>query len=311
MAKTKKKVGHSKTGNNRKFQEKVTLSPNSSNNIFHSKRKKNAKCTVSQLEDYKLRQMIHGSNGEREIIEMEADGNCLFRSISHQLYRDFGQRHDLVRQEICKYLEDNKEDFSIFLLLHEEEEDVMDFESYVNEMRKDGTWGGDVEIVCAARVYKRNVTIFSASGIYNISKGDDKTPSGPDILLSYHDNSHYNSVHDESKGFTPISNSGLNDQNQSEIITKQTGQHVHSIGVHGKENSSINDAFHHEKKIRKNDICPCGSNLRFKKCCLATYKSKMRREKFRMENQVDHDEKSRAYETALQENIESLQVLNI
>jgi hypothetical protein len=192
MGKTKKKGGHSKRGDNRKCREQ----PSSPSHARSFKRNKNLKSKDSQFEDYKLREMIQGSKGEREIIEMEPDGNCLFRSISHQLYRDFGQRHDLVRHEICNFLEDNKEDFSIFLLLNDEEEDVRDFDSYICEMRKDGTWGGDVEIVCAARLYKRKVTIFSTSGIYNIGIGDEK-PSGSDFLLSYHENSHYNSVHDE------------------------------------------------------------------------------------------------------------------
>lgn len=192
MAKTKKKGGRSKRGDNRKFRDQQS----SPSHAQSSKRKKNSKNKNSQFEDYKLREMIQGSNGEREIIEMEPDGNCLFRSISHQLYRDFGQQHDLVRHEICNFLEENKEDFSIFLLLDDEEEDVRDFDSYICEMRKDGTWGGDVEIVCAARLYKRKVTVFSTSGIYNIDIGDEK-PSGSDFLLSYHENSHYNSVHDE------------------------------------------------------------------------------------------------------------------
>mmetsp|Transcript_15319 Transcript_15319/g.28845 ORF Transcript_15319/g.28845 Transcript_15319/m.28845 type:complete len:221 (+) Transcript_15319:88-750(+) len=202
MAKTKKKDGRNKRGNNRKFREQQQEEPSTFHvQVQSSKRNKNPrknskKNQESQFEDYKLREMIQGSNGEREIIEMEADGNCLFRSISHQLHRDFGQRHDLVRHEICNFLEENKEDFSIFLLLDDEEEDVRDFDSYVCEMRKAGTWGGDVEIVCASRLYKRNVTIFSASGIYNINIDDNEKPSGSDFLLSYHENSHYNSVHD-------------------------------------------------------------------------------------------------------------------
>lgn len=85
---------------------------------------------------------------------MEADGNCLFRSLSDQLYRDYGKQHEKVRHEICHFLVQNKEEFSIFLLLDDDQEDICDFESYVSEMRKDGTWGGDVEIVCAARLYK-------------------------------------------------------------------------------------------------------------------------------------------------------------
>lgn len=107
-------------------------------------------------DDYSFRRKVE-NNGEREIIEMASDGNCLFRSISHQLYNDFGQKHDVVRHEICNYLEENEDDFKVYLLLDDsdgENEDVCDFVEYVKQMRQDGEWGGDVEIVCAARLYK-------------------------------------------------------------------------------------------------------------------------------------------------------------
>jgi hypothetical protein len=107
-------------------------------------------------DDYSFRQKVE-NNGEREIIEMASDGNCLFRSISHQLYNDFGQKHDVVRHEICNYLEENEDDFKVYLLLDDsdgENDDVCDFDEYVKQMRQDGEWGGDVEIVCAARLYK-------------------------------------------------------------------------------------------------------------------------------------------------------------
>ena len=95
-----------------------------------------------------------GLNGKREIIEMAADGNCLFRSLSHQLYVDYGKRHADVRKEICDFLEAHEDEFSIFLLLDGDDEDVCNFEKYVKEMRTDGVWGGDVEIACAARLYR-------------------------------------------------------------------------------------------------------------------------------------------------------------
>mmetsp|Transcript_20997 Transcript_20997/g.31075 ORF Transcript_20997/g.31075 Transcript_20997/m.31075 type:complete len:285 (+) Transcript_20997:79-933(+) len=232
--------------------------------ILKKKKPKNKRSLSSSRDDYELRKMIQGPDGRRDIIEMDADGNCLFRSISHQLSHDFGRRHDTVRHEVCNYLEDNKDEFSIFLLLDEDEEDVRDFDSYVAEMREDGTWGGDVEIVCAARLYKRQVTIFAASGAYNIGIGDEK-PSGPDMLLSFHENSHYNSVHDESSN--SLHEVKVNEDNETE-----------------KDSSIAESAEGKSKLQRKNDLCPCGSNLRYKKCCLAIDKSRTRKEKFKMKN---------------------------
>jgi hypothetical protein len=49
-------------------------------------------------------------------MDMDADGNCLFRALSDQLYRDFGNNHDDIRSDICDYLEAFESDFSCFLV---------------------------------------------------------------------------------------------------------------------------------------------------------------------------------------------------
>ena len=72
----------------------------------------------------------------RIISEMKADGNCLFRSLSDQLYDDRGARHDVVRREICDYLSKNGKEFENFLLLDDDDEDVLGMEGYVFRMRK-------------------------------------------------------------------------------------------------------------------------------------------------------------------------------
>lgn len=87
---------------------------------------------------------------------MASDGNCLFRSISDQLYYDYGEKHDGVRSEICDYIEAKEDDFSVFLVLDEseEDEDAASFEAYVSNMRQDGEWGGNLELVAASRLYR-------------------------------------------------------------------------------------------------------------------------------------------------------------
>lgn len=100
---------------------------------------------------------LTAADGSYEIVEMAADGNCLFRSISDQLYYDYGSRHEQIRSEICHYLEAREEDFRDFLVLDENDDDeeaAPDFNSYVKAMRNDGTWGGNLELVVAARLYQ-------------------------------------------------------------------------------------------------------------------------------------------------------------
>ena len=95
----------------------------------------------------------------RSIVDMNADGNCLFRSISDQLYEDYGQRHEEVRSEICAYMKEHKDDFAVFLVFEDEDdksqdEDAKDFETYLENMQEDGEWGGNLELVAAARLYR-------------------------------------------------------------------------------------------------------------------------------------------------------------
>ena len=59
-----------------------------------------------------------------------------------------------MRSEVCDYLEAFEEDFKFFLVLDDEDEDASDFESYVKSMREDGEWGGNLEQVVAARLYR-------------------------------------------------------------------------------------------------------------------------------------------------------------
>jgi hypothetical protein len=89
----------------------------------------------------------------RTIMDMDADGNCLFRALSDQLYWDFGSTHADIRSDISDYLEAFEADFSAFLVLDDEDEDATDFETYIYNMRQDGEWGGNLELVAAARLY--------------------------------------------------------------------------------------------------------------------------------------------------------------
>jgi hypothetical protein len=123
---------------------------------FHPSRTKNDKVSVDQ--EQRLRDTLRMDG--REIVEMRSDGNCLFRSLSDQLFGDYGNNHGDVRSVICDYIEQHKDDFKVFLVFEDkddddqQEEDAKDFEHYVETIRKDGEWGGNIEIVAAARCYR-------------------------------------------------------------------------------------------------------------------------------------------------------------
>jgi OTU-like cysteine protease len=47
---------------------------------------------------------------------MEPDGNCLFRSLSDQLFRDLGWNHEVVRQDVCDFIVGHQEEFKMFMV---------------------------------------------------------------------------------------------------------------------------------------------------------------------------------------------------
>lgn len=99
----------------------------------------------SVVDNFKLRNMLEDEG--LLIIPMSSDGNCLFRALSDQLLGDHGQKHDIIRAEICDFMERYEEEFKLFLVFEDDEgnnsEDAADFESYIESMRRSGAWGGE------------------------------------------------------------------------------------------------------------------------------------------------------------------------
>ena len=156
-----KKGKHSKKSN-------VKSKTKSSSNKEHKESKQTEKSKLKEKDrpkpkknsgDNDFRKLLEGDD-TRIINEMAEDGNCLFRSLSDQLYRDYGEKHDKVRSEICDYLKENKESFQSFVVLDEEDdadhsdEYASSYEEYLNRMRQEGEWGGNPELVAAARLYR-------------------------------------------------------------------------------------------------------------------------------------------------------------
>ena len=89
-----------------------------------------------------------------EVVNMTADGNCLFRGFAHQIYFD-QDRHMEVREMCLDYLTREKETFEMFI--------ADDFQHYVNKMRSEKTWGGHIEIAVMREMFNVNVEIFHSN----------------------------------------------------------------------------------------------------------------------------------------------------
>ncbi|CAI2175212.1 15775_t:CDS:10 [Funneliformis geosporum] len=135
--------------------------------------------------------------------EISADGNCL--SLSDQFYGNTKQ-HSKIRKEICAYLEENFDHFQFFV------EDDKPFDYHIAQMKKDGTYGGNMELVGFAQLYGVDIKIYQPGTIYVIEGnennkstekiGTKKTLHIAYVILAfsrlpktiYHNWEHYSSV---------------------------------------------------------------------------------------------------------------------
>jgi len=147
-------------------------------------------------EDPVINQFIHVLRTHKpplEMVEMEGDGNCLFRAISLQVYGDQGM-HAEVRKNCLDFMERDIDHFQDF---------VADegFHEYIARKRQCGVHGNHTEIQAMSELYNRSIEVFvPPKGIEPINifheeyyKNND---TDPPIRLCYMDGNHYNALID-------------------------------------------------------------------------------------------------------------------
>lgn len=121
-----------------------------------------------------------------DVVPMDADGNCLFRAVSHQVH-GCPDRHLAIRRHVC----------NMFVTNHDAYKDILGalggtFDKYTQRMRRPGIWGGEPEIRMVELIFGRPVEIWEcAAGPRNtLREGCDNNP----IRITYHGGNHYNSL---------------------------------------------------------------------------------------------------------------------
>ena len=91
-----------------------------------------------------------------ELINVKGDGNCLFRCLARIIYSDEGE-HNRMRSQVCDEFEKNQ---TIKNFLSKKERT-----NYLKEqgMRSNGTWGTEIEILCATALLKCSIFVFDYS----------------------------------------------------------------------------------------------------------------------------------------------------
>ena len=125
-----------------------------------------------------------------DMVEMDGDGNCLFRAISLSVYGD-ATMHSQVRRSCMDFMDREADHFRSFVADE-------DFDEYIARKRLDGMHGNHTEIQAMSELYNRSIEVFvPKNGIepINIFHSEYKSADAP-IRLAYTDSNHYNAVID-------------------------------------------------------------------------------------------------------------------
>lgn len=154
----------------------------------------------SENEKSFLLQLTNNRRGQLKVHAVKGDGNCMFRSIAHQVWGD-PDRHWEMRQMCCDYME--RRGIGRELLGADTDER---FTEYIANMRQDKVWGDDPEIRAMEEMLDIPIQVWNTeledggqepstihlSGSFPPNKVADQTCDP--IRLSYHGYSHYNSI---------------------------------------------------------------------------------------------------------------------
>ncbi len=94
---------------------------------------------------------VKGIGGK--IYNVNKQGNCMFESLAHQMHDDTA-RHVEVRRNVIRFMELNESWFQ-----HGRDLDVS-FQTHCSEMKKDGIWGGHLELRAAAGCYDVKIVVL-------------------------------------------------------------------------------------------------------------------------------------------------------
>jgi len=160
-------------------------------------------------EQERTRMAQHFDKHKLEVKEIRADGHCLYAAVADQMEtRGLGLEPKIqvkvveegeklpdykkVRYAAADLIESNPDDFVGFM-----EEPL---ETYLENIRETGEWGGHMELMALARTYGVRINVLHSDGrVDKIEPEDGAKDEGKDIWLGYYRHSHglgehYNSL---------------------------------------------------------------------------------------------------------------------
>eukprot|EP00500_Bicosoecida_sp_ms1_P001120 CAMPEP_0203812372 /NCGR_PEP_ID=MMETSP0115-20131106/4112_1 /ASSEMBLY_ACC=CAM_ASM_000227 /TAXON_ID=33651 /ORGANISM="Bicosoecid sp, Strain ms1" /LENGTH=459 /DNA_ID=CAMNT_0050721217 /DNA_START=154 /DNA_END=1529 /DNA_ORIENTATION=- len=145
---------------------------------------------------------------------VDGDGNCLFRSVSHQVYGS-DAHHAVVRAAAVRYMQAERDWFRPFVA-----SDDAEFDEYLERMARNGEWGDDPEIQAMCEIYNRPAAIFAydaAVGARCLRTFHEAGVAGAraPMRLSYYGGGHYDAI--------------VSDADAAAYLTTRPGEHEERV----------------------------------------------------------------------------------
>ncbi|XP_039021219.1 OVARIAN TUMOR DOMAIN-containing deubiquitinating enzyme 11-like [Hibiscus syriacus] len=120
-------------------------------------------------------------------LQIEGDGNCQFRALADQLFRN-PDCHKHVRRQIVKQLKHSKKLYEGYV--------PMKYKSYLKKMKKSGEWGDHITLQAAADRFGAKICLVTSfrDTCYIEIMPKQASPSR-EVWLSFWSEVHYNSLY--------------------------------------------------------------------------------------------------------------------
>lgn len=139
-----------------------------------------------------------------KIHEVDADGDCLYKAVEHQLSIADDPKERLsfsqIRERTSRHMLEHPDNFMPFLLNDSGElMSQKDFEKYCLKVANTKEWGGHLELTAIAELTEKPIKIFQANSKVPIMIEPSTKMTREPMMLSFHKHlyhlgEHYNSV---------------------------------------------------------------------------------------------------------------------
>ncbi|GFR45230.1 hypothetical protein Agub_g6628, partial [Astrephomene gubernaculifera] len=194
----------------------ITAERDYNNNINRTASSGGDGSTVYQSHEQRLRERLERL--QLEMLIVAGDGNCQFRSISNELYGSQAH-HAIIRRHAVEHIAARREVFECFL--------GEDFDDYVQQMGRSGTWGDELTLRAVCDSYGIIVhVVTSDEGNWYLTYMPECRKLDREIFLTYIAPIHYNSIKRQSslktmaltlsRSFKSLGSSSLRKQQQQQ-----------------------------------------------------------------------------------------------